>query len=90
MLNDKMLKPNNETCLQCKDQLKQITISREKMLQVTKSIFFEKWDWSFETLNSSIFFDKKCEPFGVKKSMRSFWDKCKLLNKIICFDFLRN
>ena len=44
MLNDKMLKPNNETCLQCKDQLKQITISREKMLQVTKSIFFEKWD----------------------------------------------
>ena len=39
-----MLKPNNETCLQCKDQLKQITISREKMLQVTKSIFFEKWD----------------------------------------------
>ena len=30
MLNDKMLKPNNETCLQCKDQLKQITISREK------------------------------------------------------------
>ena len=44
MLNDKVLKPNNETCLQCKDQLKQITISREKMLQVTKSIFFEKWD----------------------------------------------
>ena len=44
MLNDKMLKPNNETCLQYKDQLKQITISREKMLQVTKSIFFEKWD----------------------------------------------
>ena len=44
MLNDKMLKPNNETCLQCKDQLKQITISREKMLQVTKSIFFEKWN----------------------------------------------
>ena len=36
MLNDKMLKPNNETCLQCKDQLKQITISREKNIASDK------------------------------------------------------
>ena len=30
MLNDKMLKPNNEACLKCKYQHKQIAISREK------------------------------------------------------------
>ena len=30
MLNDKMLKPNNEICLKCEYQLKQKTISREK------------------------------------------------------------
>ena len=42
MLDDKMLKSNNETCLKSKYQLKQITMSREKMLQQRKSTFFEK------------------------------------------------
>ena len=42
MLNDKMLKPNNENNFECKYQLKQITISRGKMLQLRKSVCFEK------------------------------------------------
>ena len=42
IVNDKMLKPSNEACLKCKYQFKKITISREKMLQLGKSAFFEK------------------------------------------------
>ena len=34
-----MLKPNNEICLKYKYQLKQKTISREKMLLLIKSAF---------------------------------------------------
>ena len=44
--NDKMLKPNNEICLKSKYQLKQKTISREKILQLIKIAFFEKWIFS--------------------------------------------
>ena len=43
MLNDNMLKPKKEVRLKCKYQLKQKTIAREKMLQLIKSVFFEKW-----------------------------------------------
>ena len=44
MLNDKMLKPTNtETFLKCKYHLKQKIIGREKMLQMIKGAFFEKW-----------------------------------------------
>ena len=43
MLSSKMLKPNNETCLKCEYQLKEKTISREKILQLIKKAFFEKW-----------------------------------------------
>ena len=42
MLNDNMLKPLDEIYLKCKYQLKQKTITREKMLQLIKSTFFEK------------------------------------------------
>ena len=42
MLNNNMLKPTNEICLKCKYQLKQKTITREKILQLIKSAFFEK------------------------------------------------
>ena len=48
-----MLKPNNEICLKCEYQLKQKTISIEKILQLMKSAFFEKWIGSFQTLNST-------------------------------------
>ena len=41
MLKDNMLKPTNETYSKCKYQLKQKTITREKMLQLIKSMFFE-------------------------------------------------
>ena len=37
-----MLKPDNEIYLKFEYQLKQKTISREKMLQMIKSAFFEK------------------------------------------------
>ena len=43
MLNDKMLKTNNDTCLKYKYHLKQMTTSREKKNATTdKSAFFEK------------------------------------------------
>ena len=42
MLNNKTLKTNDEICLKYKYQLKQKPISREKMLQMIKSEFFEK------------------------------------------------
>ena len=42
MLNYRMLKPNNNTCLKCKYKLKQIII-REKMLQLIKNAFLENW-----------------------------------------------
>lgn len=35
MLNERILKPNNETCLKCEHQIKQTTNSREKKMQVT-------------------------------------------------------
>ena len=38
MLNDKILKAN-ETCLKCKYQLKDITITLEKRLQPIKNTF---------------------------------------------------
>ena len=41
--SDNMLKPNNEICFKCENQLKQKTISRQKMLQLIKSAFSEKW-----------------------------------------------
>ena len=53
-----MLKTNNEIRLKSKYRLKQITISREEMLQQRESAFFEKWVWNFETLNST-FYAKK-------------------------------
>ena len=49
-----MSKLNNETCLKCKYQIKQITISREKMLQLRK-MSFEKCGSSFETLNLTFY-----------------------------------
>ena len=55
MLNDKMLKPNNEICFKCEYQLKQKIISREKMLQLIKCAFLEKWIWCFQTLNSTFY-----------------------------------
>ena len=44
MLNDKMLKPNNEIYLKCEYQLKQKTISRiaKKLYNFDKNAFFEK------------------------------------------------
>ena len=53
--NDNMLKPNTEICLKCEYQLKLKTISREKMLQLTKSVFFENWISSFQALNSTFY-----------------------------------
>ena len=53
VLNDKMLKLNNEICLKCEYQIKIETIRSEKMLQLIKSAFFENWISSFETLNST-------------------------------------
>ena len=38
----------------------------------------------FNNLCSIIFCVIKCEPFGIKRSMRSFWNKQKWLNKIVC------
>ena len=52
MLNDKILKSNNEICLKCEYQLKQKTTSREKNLQLIVSAEW-KMDLSFETLNST-------------------------------------
>ena len=55
MLNDKMLKPKNEICLKYEYELKQKTISKEKMLQQKKNTFFRKLIWSFQTLNSNCY-----------------------------------
>ena len=40
--------------------------------------------------NRITFFVIKYERFGVKRSMMSFWNKQKWLNKVICFNFLKN
>ena len=71
MLNDKIFKPNNEICLKCDYQLKQKTTSREKMLHLIKSVFFEKWIWSFETLNSTFYAYKHI--LWYKMSVRGQW-----------------
>ena len=42
MINNKMLKLNNEICLKRKYQLNQKSIRREKFLHLIKSGFFEK------------------------------------------------
>ena len=39
----KLLIPNNEIFLKCEYQLKQKTVSKEKMLQLIKRLFFENW-----------------------------------------------
>ena len=51
MINVKLLKPNNEICLKSEYQFKQKTISRQKMLQLIKKAFFEKWILSFQMVN---------------------------------------
>ena len=75
-------------------QLKQITISMGKMLQL-KRHSLKKMIWSLETLTLT-FYAKwiyfKCQPFGVQRSIRLFWNNQKWRNKImiIYFKFLRN
>ena len=54
-VDNKMLKPDDEVWLKCEYQLKKKTISREKMSQFIKKIFFEKLVWSFQTLNSTFY-----------------------------------
>ena len=54
MLDDRMLEPNDETCLKCKFKLEQNTLRGEKLLELIKSAFFEKWVCGFETLNFNI------------------------------------
>ena len=51
-LNDRTLELSNKTCLKCKCQSKQITMRKEKMLQLIESAFFENWILSIETINS--------------------------------------
>lgn len=51
--NENMLKPNDEICLKYKCQHKLKTISKEKMLQLIKSTFYEKRIRSFQILNST-------------------------------------
>ena len=88
MLNGNMLKPTNEICLKCKYQLKQKTVTREKMLQLIKSAFFEKLIWSFQI-------DLKF-PFMHKwKSWRNAYQKIifldnmtMLMSLLIRFDFV--
>ena len=56
-----------------------------------------KMGLTFKTLSSTLFFKitfyiffvKKNEPFGIKRSRRLFWNKKKWLDKILCFNFLR-
>ena len=43
ILDGRMLKPNDETCLKCKFKLEQNTLRREKLLELIKSAYFEKW-----------------------------------------------
>lgn len=43
MLNDRMFKPNNKTCLKCKYRLKQETITSEKNVVTEKTAFIENW-----------------------------------------------
>ena len=43
ILNGEILKLNNEICLKSKYRLKQKIISKEKIMQLIKSAFFEKW-----------------------------------------------
>ena len=45
--------------------------------------------WCF-IQNSLRFFVIKCEPVGVTRSRRLFWNKQKWLSKVLCFNFLRN
>ena len=49
-----MLKRNKEICLKCEYQLKQKAISREKMLQLIKSVFLENEILIFQTLNLTL------------------------------------
>ena len=46
-----MLKPNSKIYLSTQTE----TLKREKMLQLIKSAFFEKWILSFETVNSTFY-----------------------------------
>ena len=80
MLNNKMLKPNNETYLKRKHQLKQITINRENIVATEKMRILWKmglkfWDPKFNLLCKIAFFDKTRERFGVKRSIRPFLNK---------------
>ena len=62
-----------------------------KNVSTVKIAFFKKWTSSFEKLHST-FHEKEngiCYLI-VKNSVMSFRCKKKRLNKITCFDFLRN
>ena len=73
-----MLKPN-EICL----RWKQITIISEKNFATDEKYILRKMSWKFENPKFSIsnkigffiFFVIKCETFGVKRSIRAFWNK---------------
>ena len=63
-----------------------------KNVTTDKKYILIKMGLKFKTLSSAfyIFFVIKCELFGVKKSMRSFWNKQEWLYKTVYFNFLRN
>ena len=82
----------------CLIRYKQITWG--KMPQSLKSTFWEKWDWSFNPINSTFIQNNILYVFYYKtwtllqwnhdETMKSFWNKWWWMHKIACFSFLRN
>ena len=69
---------------------KNVTTDKKHILR-KPSLKFQNPKFSFSCrIALYIFFVIKCETFGVKRSIRSFWNKQKWLNKIACFSFLIN
>ena len=46
--------------------------------------------YTLRKMEFNIFFALKCETFGVKSSIKPILNKQKSLNKIMCFNSLRN
>ena len=79
-----MLKPNNEIYLKCKSTQTEHHKQRKNIVPDKKCILWKNGSEVSKPLiqpfvHNGIYFDVKCEPFGVKRSMRPFWEQIKLV-----------
>ena len=91
MLNNINVK-NSWSSLRYKYQLKQITKTREKMLQPMKTEFGEKWAYNFKTLASTFYAQKKAFWNNQKRWIRSwlYWLGCLGKNSLFGGRSLKN